>query len=94
MAEQIPFTWDFSGQGVVDVMIPTPPVNNHSIVLASATQVETHVDGSFPTPFIGAASIEVLNIAPQDRGKLYIRVNIMWDEPLFVRISGLVIQVV
>jgi hypothetical protein len=86
-----PFYWDFRGQGVMDVEIPFAPVNPHSIVLASATEVQVLEGGGFSLPFIGVASVQIINVAPQN-GLVRIRVHIMWEEPLFVRISGIVVQ--
>ncbi len=83
-----PFVWNFRGHGVVDVDVPQPPVRSDSIAVASAA--ELGIFGGEEQPFIGNASIQVVNIAPQDNGVLRVRVNIMWDNDLNVRINGVV----
>jgi hypothetical protein len=90
----VPFSNNHFGHGVRDVQCPTnAPVTTNSIVLASATEVFGDGHGNW-IPFQGAASIQVLNCVPRPEeipGVVYVRVNIMWDSDLLIRISGVVI---
>ena len=87
------FLHTLTGQGVVDVRL-TPPaglVGRNSVVLASATEFD--FDGAGERPFQGAASIQVLNIVPQDDGTVNCRLNILHEGDLRVRISYEVVGV-
>lgn len=65
--------------------IPGLGINTNSIVLVSAAQIG-NTDGAF-RPIIGAASIQVLNVAPQVNGNVGVLVNVLWEEDLDVRLS-------
>ena len=86
------FQNNHSGHGVRDVQCPTGgPVTTNSIILASATEV--FWDGQNWIPFQGSASIQVLNCVPRPEefpGALYVRVNILWDDDIVIRVSGVV----
>jgi hypothetical protein len=84
----VPFVWNFRGHGVLDVDVPLP-VGPDSKVVASAT--ELGIFNGEEAPFIGLASIQVVNIAP-GVGSARIRVNIMWNDDLNVRVNGVVIE--
>jgi hypothetical protein len=85
------FRKNVNGHGVIDVVLhpSSATITRTSLVLASATELS--FDASGERPFIGAASVEVLNIAPQDNGTALCRVNILWDHDLNVRITYTVI---
>jgi hypothetical protein len=68
---------------IVSVNLPasfgfTPLSSN---ILAAATQR----DGT-GSPFIGDASIEILNIAPFENG-VKVRVNVLWNSPIEFRLA-------
>jgi hypothetical protein len=85
-----PFVWNFKGHGVVDLNVPllNAGVGTDSRIVASAT--ELGIFGGEEAPFIGQASIQVLNIAP-GKDHALIRVNILWGSDINVRINGLII---
>lgn len=78
------YSINFTGNGVhrIDQALPGLNVSKtHSNILAAATQVD-----DLGAPFIGAASIQVLNIAP-DEDAVHLYVNILWDSPITIRIA-------
>jgi len=83
------------GRGVRDVQCPTNiPVTTGSIVLASATEIFWDQGRQLWVPFQGRASIQVLNVVPKPDwgpGLIYVRVHILWDSELLIRISGAVV---
>jgi hypothetical protein len=82
------------GHGVRDVQCPTgAPVTTNSIVLASATEVFWDQRRGLFVPFQGAASIQVLNCVPRPDdfpGAVYVRVNILWNSDILIRVSGVI----
>jgi len=60
-------------------------ITRDSTVFATATEMG-NLDGAF-RPFIGLASIAVLNVAPQDNGNVDFMINVDWGEDLDVRVS-------
>ena len=64
-----------------------PGVNRSRKVVASITELDA---ATLDTPFIGAASMSVLNIAPQDDGTIHILIFIDWPNDLHYRFSGFV----
>jgi hypothetical protein len=81
------------GHGVIRKIVTNPnlKITQDSIVHVTATEMGD-LDGGF-RPFIGAASIEVLNVAPQANGNVDVRINILWDSDLDVRLSYTLDQV-
>jgi hypothetical protein len=79
------------GSGVIDHVILNPGwgVNRDSVIVGSATEM---IFSDIERPRIGVASIDLLNIAPQDNGNIDFRVNVLWDSDLLVRVSIAMIQ--
>lgn len=74
------------GRGVKDHVIPLPGTTRHSTVFASITELG-NIDGTgVLKPFQGAASMQVLNIVPQDDGNVRVRVQIHWDSDLWYKV--------
>lgn len=75
------WTWDGWGWGTFDIAFPfgSTIVNRHSRVEVSITEL-----GGQPLdfPFIGAATMSVLNVAPADDGAVHVRFNIDWRDVL------------
>jgi hypothetical protein len=65
-------------------------VDRHSTVLASICELAAAPGHPFDFPFIGAASMEVRNVAPRDDGIVSVWVHIDWPSPLQVRLNLLV----
>ena len=65
------------------------PVNRDSAVLGSACEL-LFVDGLY-RPRVGAALIQVLNIAPQDNGNVDFILSIGWEEDLVCQVRLIVI---
>jgi hypothetical protein len=75
------WTWDGWGWGTFDITFPfgSSIVNRHSRVEVSICEL-----GGQPLdyPFIGAATMSVLNVAPSDAGAVHVRFNIDWHDVL------------
>jgi hypothetical protein len=67
------------------LVIPGLGINIESIVHVSAAEIG-YTDGAF-RPIIGAASIQVLNVAPQANGNVDVLLNVLWEKDLEVRLS-------
>ena len=71
--------------GVQDVPMQLPPewgvTGNRSNILAAACELN-----EAEQPFVGKASVQVLNIAPGDNS-VVVRLNILWDYPINVRLA-------
>jgi hypothetical protein len=74
------------GRGTRTHKLTGASVNRHSRVTASISELGGPPGGPLDWPFIGAANMSVLNIAPADDGAIYIRVHIAWDSNLYYRI--------
>lgn len=83
------WTWDGWGWGTFDIAFPfgRSVLNRHSRVEVSITEL-----GGQPldTPFIGAATMTVLNVAPSDDGVVHVRFEIQWPSKLNWRASFLI----
>lgn len=73
----------FNGVQLVNVPLPSSfgVTSLRSNILVAATQL----DGT-GAPFIGDASIQVLNIAPADNG-VKVLVNVLWNSPIEIRLA-------
>jgi hypothetical protein len=80
------WTWDGWGWGTFDVAFPfgRNVLNRHSRVEVSISEL-----GGQPldTPFIGAATMTVLNVSPSDDGVVHVRFEIQWQSALQWRAS-------
>jgi hypothetical protein len=65
-------------------------VDRHSTVVASVCELAAAPGHPFDFPFIGAASMEVRNIAPRDDGILSLLIHVDWATPLHIRLHLLV----
>ena len=74
---------NFNGVQIVNVDLPASfgitPL--HSNILVAATQL----DGT-GSPFIGDASIEILNVAAFESA-VKVRVNVLWNSPMEFRLA-------
>jgi hypothetical protein len=68
------------------VNLPGGVINRSSIVLANICEIARIAGEPSDLPWMGAASMEVRNIVPQDTGQVNFRVEIDWDSPLNFRI--------
>jgi hypothetical protein len=89
----------FGGFAMTDFIIDIPMgrvsdggVDRHSCVLASICELAAAPGHPFDFPFIGAASMEVRNIAPRDDGIVSLWIHIDWAAPLHIRLNLLVIN--
>jgi hypothetical protein len=91
------FSETYLGNGVKSVVIANivdengalakvGTVTTNSIILASATQVNTDHPGN--PPIQGNASIQILNCIPLTTGGFTVVVNVLWNSPIYFRISG------
>ena len=75
------WSWDGWGWGTFDIAFPfgSNVVNRHSRVEVSICEL-----GGRPLdyPFIGAATMSVLNVAPADDGAVHVRFEIQWPSAL------------
>ena len=74
----------FRGKQYFKQTIPVPDVTPFSAVFASIT--EEGIFGGQVKPFLGAASLEIFNVVPED-GKVTVTGRIWWDSDLNYRIS-------
>jgi hypothetical protein len=79
-------TRTFNGVQLVNVDLPPEwgVTAQKSNILVAATQL----DGT-GSPFIGDASIEILNIAPAENG-VKVNVNVLWNSPILFRLAFVV----
>lgn len=82
-AKFVPLT----GHGRIKVNVPVQEwgVSGEFAVLASVTEMG-HVNGNFQ-PFVGAADVEIHNLAPQPNGSVDVVVDILWNTDLNVRVT-------
>ena len=71
------FTYDISGIGV----------NRTKGVLATISEVAVGPSGQFDQPFRGSATMDVLNISPQDNGNVLLWVQVNWFSDLNLRLQ-------
>jgi len=87
------FSTTINGHGVLDEAFNPnkvdgrmPVIGELSNVLLSAAQVTD--DG---VPFQGDASVEILNVfcsgEPAGSGSVHVRLNVLWNEPLNIRLA-------
>jgi hypothetical protein len=75
------FSRDFTGNGdFIRLSFPFGSVKPSTVVTASITEIDG--DG---LPFVGAATVEIHNIAPRD-GAIDVVAAVRWDNPLRCRI--------
>jgi hypothetical protein len=80
--------WDGTGWGTFDLTFPFgAPINRHSRIVASLTEIAQPPGEGLDYPFIGDASMRVLNIAPQDDGNVLVRVEIDFSSVLNWRMT-------
>jgi hypothetical protein len=65
-------------------------VNRHSAVFATICELSQPPGEPLDFPFIGGASMAIMNIAPQDNGTVLLWVSVNWDSDLNIRIQLLV----
>src|SRR6476659_281879 len=65
-------------------------VDRHSTVLASVCELAAAPGNPFDFPFIGAAAMEVRNIAPRDDGIVSLWIHVDWATPLHIHLNLLV----
>jgi hypothetical protein len=77
------------GTGAFDLTFPfgRGRINRHSRVVASICEIAQPPGEELDYPFIGGASMRVLNIAPQDDGNVVLRIEIDWDSGLNWRVT-------
>jgi hypothetical protein len=80
--------WDGHGQGSFTVAFPfgTGLVNRHSRVVCSICEIAQPPGEALDFPFIGAASMQILNVAPDDTGTVNVWMNINHDGDLNWRV--------
>lgn len=78
------YTWDGWGAGTFDIAFPfgTNIINRHSHCVVSICELSQPPGEALDYPFIGAATMRVHNVAPQDDGTLHVRFEINWDSTL------------
>jgi hypothetical protein len=81
--------WDGRGHGSTPVPFPfgTQWVNRHSRVVASICEIAQPPGEALDYPFIGAASMQILNIAPDDTGTVWVWLSVNYDIDLNWRVS-------
>jgi hypothetical protein len=75
------------GTDASNFTFPGTIVNGVSQVSVSICEI-----GSDGTPFIGAADMSVLNVAPHDDGSIDVRWNVNWPEDLSVRLNFIIVN--
>ena len=82
------WSWDGHGQGVFVVPFPIGQsyVNRHSAVVASITELSQPPAEPLDYPFIGAANLQITEIAPGDDGIVWARINVDWGSLLNWRV--------
>jgi hypothetical protein len=83
------FPFDLQGHGIFKKTFTRLPVNQHSAVLASASELH-FADGAM-RPFIGDAFVHVISIAPQDNGNVDLKIHVDWNSDLTYRVTLVVL---
>ena len=81
--------WDGSGHGSNPVAFPfgTNLINRHSRVVCSICEIAQPPGEPLDYPFIGAASLQTLNVAPDDTGTVWVWIAVYWDSDLNSRVT-------
>ena len=82
-------SYELTGHGAYKMTFSGLPVNRDSIVLASASELSLQ-DGAL-RPFIGAAFVQAVSVAPQDNGNVDVMVNVGWEYDLQYRVCLVII---
>jgi hypothetical protein len=64
-----------------------PGINRHSCLWGTITEVSQPTGEPLDFPFIGAASMAIMNVAPRDDGVVDVWAQINWDSDLNLRIQ-------
>ena len=75
------------GHGVYTQPFIKLGVNRHSRVVGSITEIAQPPGEPLDFPFIGDAQMQILNIAPEDDGNVWLRISIGWDSDLNYRVT-------
>ena len=81
--------WDGQGHGSNAVQFPfgTSVVNRHSRVVCSICEISQPPGEALDYPFIGAASMSILNVAPDDNGVVSVWISVNWGSDLNWRVT-------
>ena len=76
--------WDGHGHGSNPVAFPfgTNIINRHSRVVCSMCEIAQPPGEALDYPFIGGASMQILNVAPDDTGTVHVWVSVNWGSDL------------
>jgi hypothetical protein len=87
------FTLDWRGHGTQTWFTPFAAgvINRHSAVFATICELSQPPGEPLDFPFVGAAGMEVRNIAPLDDGRVQWVSEINWDRDLNFRVKFLVL---
>jgi hypothetical protein len=84
-------TWYWNGHGHGSNAVPfhfgTNMVNRHSRVVCSICEISQPPGEALDYPFIGAASMGVLNVAPDDTGTAWVWISVNWGTDLNWRVT-------
>ena len=78
------------GSSIYHVHMPQGVINRHSTVLANITEIGEAPGEPRDFPYIGAAAMEIRNIAPRDDGIVDVWVEIDFDTDLDFRMHLIV----
>jgi hypothetical protein len=80
--------WDGHGHGSNPVAFPFGQslINRHSRVVCSMCEIAQPPGEALDYPFIGAASMQILNVAPDDTGTVHVWVSVNWGSDLNWRV--------
>jgi hypothetical protein len=66
--------------------------DRNSAVFASVCELGAAPGHGFEFPFIGAAYMQVMNVAPRDDGIVSVWIHVNWLSPLHIRLNLLVVN--
>lgn len=75
------------GHGDFVYHVRLPGINRHSCILGTITETTAAPGEPIDFPFIGAADMAILNIAPRDDGIVDVWVHIDWDSDLNTKVQ-------
>jgi hypothetical protein len=80
--------WDGHGHGTFPIAFPfgTNTVNRHSRVVCSICEIAQPPGETLDYPFLGSASMQILNVAPDDTGTVNVLMAVNWDSDLNWRV--------
>lgn len=80
------------GHGRIIYHVRLPDIDRHSCVLGTITQLTDAPGEPIDFPFIGDASMAIMNCAPNDTGVVDVWCQVNWDSDLNFKVQLIVVD--